>query len=604
MEISKFGWEDYSKADLELDQRVANLTWKLLLEWLGELSLTHLWYRMPPHSFLQLVPDGETDEAAILATLKREWQSLVAIEETARTDKAVAAFVEGVMVGKRTYCRECFLRLAEEDFNKVPEELASDLVKQAESHGSTLLVENLFNRLRREEKRAVGGAALSNGHKFHITATAALHESFGRPGPSRIENEVVTTSESLKASAYTGHGLASTLNEDQIRDISMPKPTWSTTNPQGLKRVGAKWQAVVESEGQWEKMSSSCFNLLLEPGVLIMNVDTKKPFLVLSPTAFGCFAWRVAIDVDTRAIDMSNQLSATTWLVIRDPKKWKCAELIPKAPLPSDELTGPVVKSKRMSLVCGTENGPLLNFQAYRGFRQLNVPLLRALANALGLQGHKRGSEAAIVESLCIAILGDKCTPEVLSRSISARNARNDSPVHVDAAVLAQDADSVLQNEWLDHEECKHAWRELLEDQAKQKERRKREETAATQKAAQEEKPTKRAKSRAEGSSSVASVTAGGRTFNPLPVTGMEPSDAQLLAPANTKIRRDTTENRYTVVSALIPNKSHTASKSYGEKSGRSQNSALRELLQEVWRFEYRHSGIECPHDLSKLLPD
>eukprot|EP00971_Amphidinium_carterae_P187423 3719980-Amphidinium_carterae.1 len=106
------------------------------------------------------------------------------MEERARTDKEVSAFLSGVMVSKRTYCREMYLRLAEKEFTELPADVAADLSKQSESHGSTLLVENLFNRLRREEKRAVGGADLSNGHKYHIAATTKLHDTFGRPGPS------------------------------------------------------------------------------------------------------------------------------------------------------------------------------------------------------------------------------------------------------------------------------------------------------------------------------------------------------------------------------------------------------------------------------------
>eukprot|EP00971_Amphidinium_carterae_P086499 1711702-Amphidinium_carterae.1 len=41
----------------------------------------------------------------------------------------------------------------------------------------------------------------------------------------------------------------------------------------------------------------SCFSLLLEPGLIIMKVDTKKSWLVISRTAYGTVALKVALDV-------------------------------------------------------------------------------------------------------------------------------------------------------------------------------------------------------------------------------------------------------------------------------------------------------------------
>eukprot|EP00971_Amphidinium_carterae_P227439 4511101-Amphidinium_carterae.1 len=129
-------YEDYVQANLELDQRVASLSWKLLLEWFVELSLTHLWYTMPPLSFLQL-QDPEMAVSVTLERFKNEWSSLMAMEATARTDKEVSAFLSGVIVSKRTYCRKMYLRLAEKEFTEVPADVAADLLKQSESHGST-----------------------------------------------------------------------------------------------------------------------------------------------------------------------------------------------------------------------------------------------------------------------------------------------------------------------------------------------------------------------------------------------------------------------------------------------------------------------------------
>eukprot|EP00971_Amphidinium_carterae_P177323 3516604-Amphidinium_carterae.1 len=335
-----------------------------------------------------------------------------------------------------------------------------------------------------------------------------------------------------------------------------------------------------------------------------MHVEEKKPWLVLSPTAYGIFAWRVIIDVKTRAVDLSPSITESTWLVVRDPKQWKCAELVAKPPLPTGGSEKSQMGSRNLSLICGADNGPLLHHAAKKGFRHLNVPQLRELASAIGLQGHKRSSEAVLIESVSKEILGARFTPEVQSKALAARGVKEDSHVHVDAAVLAQDAETVLDNEWLDHDECRQAWRDLLEEQARHREKRKPDEAVSAKATTEEEKTSKKQKHRSEASSSSGATTMGTRHFNPLPVKGLDAASAQLLAPPGCKVRKDTTENRYTLVSAHIANKSHTASRSYGEKSGRSENRAIRELLMEAWRSEYRVSGVECNHDLVSLLPD
>eukprot|EP00971_Amphidinium_carterae_P143811 2849700-Amphidinium_carterae.1 len=181
-------------------------------------------------------------------------------------------------------------------------------------------------------------------------------------------------------------------------------------------------------------MAKSCYNLLVEAGVLLMHVEEKKPWLVLSPTAHGTFAWRVSIDVKTRAVDLSPSITESAWLVVRDPKQWKCAELIARPPLPTGVTEKSETGSRTLSLVCGADNGPLMYYAAKKGFRHLNVPQLRELATAIGLQGHKRSSEAVLLESVSKEVLGARFTPEVQSKALAARGVKEASHVHVDAA--------------------------------------------------------------------------------------------------------------------------------------------------------------------------
>eukprot|EP00971_Amphidinium_carterae_P038735 761605-Amphidinium_carterae.1 len=92
-----------------------------------------------------------------------------------------------------------------------------------------------------------------------------------------------------------------------------------------------------------------------------------------------------------------------------------------------------------------------------------------------------------------------------------------------------------------------------------------------------------------------------GRKFNPMAVSGYNAVDASEFLPPNFSLRKDTQENRWILRGELIPNSSHTCTKSYGRNSRITDDASLLILIQLAWQLNKNETGHPCPHNVRSL---
>eukprot|EP00971_Amphidinium_carterae_P208121 4129506-Amphidinium_carterae.1 len=89
------------------------------------------------------------------------------------------------------------------------------------------------------------------------------------------------------------------------------------------------------------------------------------------------------------------------------------------------------------------------------------------------------------------------------------------------------------------------------------------------------------------------------RTFVTYRADGYSQDEASALFPDTARIFKDLKENRWRVLSKVLPN-SGTKSKSWGKRSGISDFSAMLFVLKAAWQAHYENTGEPCPWEFSE----
>ena len=129
--------------------QIASLSWKLVVSMLAQGGTTHMAYmHLPPFAFLGLTSSDDEEVASCLQRLRKMWHVLSALEVSSIDNPERRASCVSLKFPGEQFIRELFVRLEEAEFGIVPEIVRNDVVQFAESWGSTLMVENMFNLCR------------------------------------------------------------------------------------------------------------------------------------------------------------------------------------------------------------------------------------------------------------------------------------------------------------------------------------------------------------------------------------------------------------------------------------------------------------------------
>eukprot|EP00971_Amphidinium_carterae_P110299 2185300-Amphidinium_carterae.2 len=189
--------ENLSAVELAADRDITETLWQLLLRTMWETGCTQLCYRTPPWTFLGLlsldVSSGERHQAA----LRNEFEILQRLDKEVRGDAMLREWYKHCLVPQSAICREWFVRAYECRFGGMDPEFRDALHRFGCSHNATLLIENLFNTIRKDERVAAGGR-LETERVWEVAAMSKEHTEFGRPHLRPREEETLQEAHGLR----------------------------------------------------------------------------------------------------------------------------------------------------------------------------------------------------------------------------------------------------------------------------------------------------------------------------------------------------------------------------------------------------------------------
>lgn len=288
-----------------------------------------------------------------------------------------------------------------------------------------------------------------------------------------------------------------------------------------------------------------------------------------------------------------NPRTGLEFLTVVDPAMWKVCDT--SVLLPFEEPGNG--ESAHFRIKFHGDVASLTRFAARRGFKGMNLTLLRRLARHAEVQmpqGVRQWNEVTLVDALVRRYLGGAATDAVVQSALKNRK----ETLNIDD-VLTNTKLFDLEPEWVidregDDPELLKAYGELRARKA-----------AAAPKAKQNEEAlsamqhARRASTASSGSGDGA--TPRGRTFVPVPCTGYTAEEAKRWAPPGCSISKETTrENRWRARAKFLPG-AHEKTKSYGMNSSTDDFGAMRFLLDFCWVHYERISGQKCPFTFAEL---
>lgn len=151
------------------DATVAACVLQLSTTFVGEASLTSLFFQTPPQCFVALLSQDPEAFGAQLGRLRCMWESLEALEKQAMNSIESKHFVDYMGWSLQQWCRGIFVMLAEAGWVRLPETARSEIQAYAAAHWQQLLAENLGDATRQASKSSKSGA-FSAASVWHVQA--------------------------------------------------------------------------------------------------------------------------------------------------------------------------------------------------------------------------------------------------------------------------------------------------------------------------------------------------------------------------------------------------------------------------------------------------
>jgi hypothetical protein len=281
-------YSERSGLQREQDALFTGTAWAFCVALAGRLSSLHFMCCTPPASFMSGQSDSELLRAAWLEEMKEVWEYLCLLETTALADQEAHEFCQNMSWASHQWVREVFLELAECQFERTSAHLQGQLRGFAASHFSTLVIENSFNDLRRQEALSRTRVLEASAIYHRLNVEAEVLAQHGRP-PVALEakHRAAAAGQRLPASTWTGEAGSCSLPSEELAILTRARASWPTTTPAGLELTGMMLQLLKCAKGDWGIMRAAWLSLLVPPGVVLIDTTVGRAHAVLHSTALG-----------------------------------------------------------------------------------------------------------------------------------------------------------------------------------------------------------------------------------------------------------------------------------------------------------------------------
>eukprot|EP00971_Amphidinium_carterae_P348607 6490589-Amphidinium_carterae.1 len=566
------------------DKTVALALWQAVCHGSGRIALTSLSYTLPPVCLLKLLSPDEADITETLQDMEKCWHALMQLEATAIVNKDAATFLKNLTVASDIWFRELLVFCFEVSFKHVPEIVKREVEAYSRTAFSSLMVECGFNILRDKASKNRGGK-LDPGTAWHVLSHGNLLPSFDRPRLVPPPGAVAASDGVLPSGLHDGIGLPPSLPEETFDEITCKTPGWPTHSPETYTQIPMAWQLLQRCSGDWCKMQLSWLSLLLDAGCLVLDGDSKKAYLVVHVSQYGCLCIRTPVHTNRQVLVASDGENQIKWLMLEEPlQRWRVADMNVVTPGATASSVGAI------TLQMNAGGCSLLRHAAKRGFKNMSLTFLRKLVQhlAIPMKGNITGANVLTCMTLLVQhVYNTDFTDEVLEQALQARGVSgskvDQTELFKSTSLFEVDKECVLDDEDVCYDDLVLQYEDMRTQHVKQ--------TGIKSKAVA-------AASIPNPSGAASSSTTREpqkRKFVPIDMAGYTQQQAAEFVPPGCRIYKDKRENRWRISSPhFAEGLSNIKSKSWGLRSG-SDYDAMVCVLQIAWVSHQHATGIACP---------
>eukprot|EP00971_Amphidinium_carterae_P336243 6472491-Amphidinium_carterae.4 len=564
-----------SEVEEEEEVDVASHYFKLVVALVGQHLQSSLTYShsLPGMLAILLTKNPEL-RLEKLGALRRLWEWLMEKERQSLEHPQLASFLEELQFTRWTWVREICLELWEENFESLPAN-TEEALRQCFFGGvmSTNIIEDSFNELKRLGAQSAN-RKLRRQRRFHGLQCSALQAEYAMPAPPRPLQKPTNTS--LPANIFEGAIQSFSLEREFLDEFS--SSSWQAPSP-------AKWALIPMALhacfclNDWQLLQNCWMTLLLEEGCLLVHSSAPSTGkLVLKVTKYGALTWPLERQVVGKMsyyepVQQRSGRQVWTFDFVNNLTDWKAGNLVPTPPCEQPVPENGIASGIKLQLVQKCEK--LTAFGAERCFKNLLVPHLRSLWQALGRPMHEgsvkqpRTEQEYCHELLCstmsksteeerAVILATRCKPQETTKTSMLFQGEN---LELIAGVL-DESDKVD----FEDEKKKHM----------------------------KTKGSRSSRGAGEGIQPTASKDLVKQKISLK--GGHTPDAVKQYLPKNFRIALDENRHkRWQMEDVLKRTTPASFSKSYGDESVISKQTALHLVLEKAWEWHAKHTGEVCP---------
>lgn len=395
--------------DKEFAGLANKLCWNMCRSFL--LTASECEWTLPSAFVLLLSPQVET-RAQVLVRLCEWWRLLNKLETEALANVGIKSFLSSIIFPSLVWVREVLVRLAEVEFQSVPESARQQVLAYGSMLPGTKCVEDSIGHAKGVAMASPAGKVCPSS-AWHSIATGGIVKDLGWQEPQVTKAARACSIDRLPACTHRSKDEEFSLGSDVLSELQGENAAWCNASPARRRLAGSAWRLVVTLEGDWSKMSLAWLGLLVEPGVVLHKENEVGAFLVFSVTRYGILARKVDfLKVSCgdsvqffcdpfRAIG-SDEADRFNFIVVHDLARWRALRVRAVPPIEVPQRMREA-GATGLCLVAEGKGSALLKAAAKTGFRQLTVYFMKSLMQYLGLRfaaGQHPRTEAEVVRAL------------------------------------------------------------------------------------------------------------------------------------------------------------------------------------------------------------
>ena len=575
--------------------RVAATLWKYTLHMVSALCVTHLKFAEPHRLFAALLSAAPGARDAALQRLKKLHDCLDKMDTAAASDSQADAFLNTMEWPRAVWNRENLLYLSEAEFETVPKFLEKHILYYALSHGTTLAVENMGNATQRVMKK-------NDRHRMepkYIWQTCAMGstvmQDFEIPTLPTTAAAEQTSAKKLPRDMFDGRNKQGSLTATELEGITMKKPDWPSHNAATHKETGILTMAMLDCGGDWDRLATAWFSLLLVPGSIVRHDVSAEVLLVLHTTPYGFIGLRVTPLRRGTSPKVAFTVPAdrlVAFRIVHDPAEWQAMDV--RVTIPHDPARAQAVRDRPGFLAIPTEASPSVYMHSVKyGLPNFTVPFLRKLFDHLKCpytRGQKPTTEAAIVLAIVKKVYGADYTDEIGLEVLKTKTESLIPHEAAEAPLLTDDLMELLGGEFenVEFEREIQEYNSAMKLDMARREKRAREAARFMQEAEDAD----------DGAQ--AAPAAAVRPQLPKPENAFTQKETKFFLPAGYGVSKETKRDaRWRIKS---PYGVKEFNKCFNRFDADADYSTLRQLLRQAWLEYERHTDRRCPWDLGDSI--